>query len=166
MTTTKGVLLIAKNNGTVDYAKQAIFSAKRIKQYLDVPVSVITDSTDYLLQIAGDDLFDFVIPIEYNPDVANMRHYFDGTLSNRQLSFKNNERAKAYHMSPYNETLLLDTDYIICSDLLANCFGAAYEIMAFKESEDLAGFRDTSEFIRTNDYGIDFWWATAMIMPS
>jgi len=162
MTTTKGVLLIAKNNGTVDYAKQAIFSAKRIKQYLDVPVSVITDSTDYLLQIAGDDLFDFVIPIEYNPDVANMRHYFDGTLSNRQLSFKNNERAKAYHMSPYNETLLLDTDYIICSDLLANCFGAAYEIMAFKESEDLAGFRDTSEFIRTNDYGIDFWWATAI----
>ena len=37
-----GVLCFANNNGKVDYLKQAIFLAERVKKYLDVPISLAT----------------------------------------------------------------------------------------------------------------------------
>ena len=39
----KGVLLFAFNNESINYIKQAIFCANRIKKYLDLPVSLVTD---------------------------------------------------------------------------------------------------------------------------
>ena len=42
---TKGVLLFAFNNGTVDYYKMAVATAKRANQFLNLPVSVVTDNT-------------------------------------------------------------------------------------------------------------------------
>ena len=44
----KGAFLIARNNGHIDYVKQAVFLAKRIKKHLGIPVSIATDSVDYL----------------------------------------------------------------------------------------------------------------------
>ena len=44
----KGAFLIARNNAQIDYVKQAVFLAKRIKKYLDIPTTVLTDSVDYL----------------------------------------------------------------------------------------------------------------------
>ena len=57
----KGVFLFAKNNGQLDYVKQAVFLARRIKKYLKVPVSLATDSPSYLEQTYGTDDFDKVI---------------------------------------------------------------------------------------------------------
>ena len=44
----KGVLIFARNNAQIDYIKQAHFLAKRIKEYLDLPTTIVTDSIDYL----------------------------------------------------------------------------------------------------------------------
>ena len=44
----QGILIIAKNNAQIDYIKQAHFLAKRIKEYLNLPTSIITDSVEYL----------------------------------------------------------------------------------------------------------------------
>jgi len=41
---TKGILLFAFNNGTVDYYKMAVATAKRANQFLNLPVSVVTDN--------------------------------------------------------------------------------------------------------------------------
>jgi len=38
----KGVLLFAHNNSTVDYVKQADFCAAQIKKHLNLPVCLIT----------------------------------------------------------------------------------------------------------------------------
>ena len=113
----KGVFLIARNNGYIDYVKQAVFLARRIKQYLGVPVTVATDSVDYLIDVFGTDDFDKIINLEYTAE-SNMRYFFDGTLSKKSASFKNNNRASVYDLTPYDETLLMDTDYIISNDLL------------------------------------------------
>ena len=48
MSNPKGAFLIARNNSQVDYVKQAVFLAKRIKKYLGLPTSVLTDSVEYL----------------------------------------------------------------------------------------------------------------------
>ena len=45
----KGVVLFAFNNNTIDYVKQAIYCAKRIKKYLGLSVQLITDDKDHLI---------------------------------------------------------------------------------------------------------------------
>ena len=45
---TNGVLLFANNNPQVDYIKQAVYCAKRIKKYLSVDVAIATADGDYL----------------------------------------------------------------------------------------------------------------------
>ena len=38
--TSKGALIFARNNAQIDYIKQAHYSAKRIRKYLDIPTSI------------------------------------------------------------------------------------------------------------------------------
>ncbi len=44
----KGVVLFAFNNGRIDYIKQAIHCAKRVKNYLKLPVQLITNDKEYI----------------------------------------------------------------------------------------------------------------------
>ena len=156
----KGVVLIANNNGTVDYVKQAIYCAGRIKKYLNLPVTLITDSEDYVSKIAHD-VFDKVISTDYR-NVENKKVYFDGALSHKILMFKNYSRSTAYHLSPYDKTILMDTDYILSNSILNNCFDMDSDLMMYKESVDIAQVRDEREFEYISDKGIDFYWATVV----
>ena len=47
-TMTNGVLLFANNNEQVDYVKQAVYSAKLIKQNLGCEVAIASDCSDYV----------------------------------------------------------------------------------------------------------------------
>jgi hypothetical protein len=157
----KGVFLIARNNGYIDYVKQAVFLARRIKQYLGVPVTVATDSVDYLTDVFGTDDFDKVISLDQTTD-TNKRYFFDGSLSKKTASFKNNNRASVYDLTPYDETLLMDTDYIISNDLLKSCFSAKSDFMLYKKSNDIAKVRDEAEFDTISNTSVDFYWATVV----
>ncbi len=161
MTKTRGVVLFARNNGKLDYVKQAVFLAKRIKEYLNLPTTVITDSGNYLEKNFDTSVFDKIINVEYM-ETKNNRSFFDGSLSHKTAPFKNDMRDGVYNWSPYDETLLMDTDYIICNDLLLKCFEMNNDLMLFKDSHDLAHFRDHREFEYISDYTIDFYWATVV----
>ena len=50
----KGALIFARNNAQIDYIKQAHYSAKRIKKFLNIPTSIVTDSVDYLKETYKD----------------------------------------------------------------------------------------------------------------
>ena len=158
---TKGAVLIARNNNYIDYVKQAVFLAKKIKKYLDIPVTIATDSVNYLESTFGTDEFDKVIKLDY-VDEINLRHFFDGTNSKKTASFKNNNRASVYDLSPYDETLLLDTDYIIANNLLKSCFELDHDLMLYKKSSDIAQVRDEREFDKISNTGVDFYWATVV----
>lgn len=157
----KGVFLIAKNNGYIDYVKQAVFLSKRIKKYLNVPVSIATDSPDYLESVFGLDNFDKVINLKYT-DGSNLRYFFDGSLFKKTASFKNSNRADIYNLSPYDETLLMDTDYIISNNLLKSVFTATSDFLIYKNSSDIAKVRNENEFKTISDASIDFYWATVI----
>ena len=161
MNKTRGVVLFARNNGRLDYVKQAVFLAKRIKEYLNLPTTVITDSFNYLESTFDISVFDKIVQVEYM-ETKNNRAFFDGSLSHKTAPFKNDMRDGVYHWSPYDETLLMDTDYIICNDLLLKCFDMNHDLMLFKESYDLAEYRDHTEFEHISDYTIDFYWATVV----
>ena len=157
----KGAFLIARNNGHIDYVKQAVFLAKRIKKHLGISVSIATDSVDYLEEAFGTDDFDKIIWLDYTAE-SNKRYFFDGTLSKKSASFKNNNRASVYDLTPYDETLLMDTDYIISNDLLKSCFNSNSDFMIYKKSDDIAKVRDEREFNTISDTSVDFYWATVV----
>ena len=157
----KGVFLIARNNSYIDYVKQAVFLARRIKKYLNIPVSIATDSIDYLEKTFGITDFDKVIQLDYTDD-TNRRYFFDGTLSKKTASFKNTNRANAYKLSPYDETLLLDTDYVISNSLLSSVFESNSDFLIYKKSSDVAQVRNESEFDKISNAGVDFYWATVV----
>lgn len=157
----KGAVLIARNNSQIDYVKQSVYLAKQIKKYLNLPVSIITDSVDYLKNSFDSTIFDKIIECTtYNND--HQRAYFDGAMSHKVTDFKNNSRSQVFDLTPYEETLLLDTDYIINNDLLLNCFKSSYDLMMYKDSYDITQVRNAKEFQKVSDYSIDFYWATVV----
>ena len=161
MNKTKGAFLIARNNAQIDYVKQAVFLAKRIRKYLDIPTTILTDSVDYLKSTYDETVFDRIIPLEYNPQ-KNERVYYDGAMYQKQATFNNRSRCQVYDLTPYNETLLLDTDYIISNRLLKHCFNLKDDFLIYKDSTDLAQVRDEQEFKYISDTSVPFYWATCV----
>tara|TARA_Y100000385_G_scaffold177961_1_gene183955 strand:- start:42 stop:866 length:825 start_codon:yes stop_codon:yes gene_type:complete len=152
---TNGVLCFAHNNGKVNYIKQAEFLAKRVKQHLNLPTTLVTSTPQGL----GDNtVFDQVIEIA--DDNNNVKRYYNGSLHHQRLPFKNNDRVRSYELSPYDTTLVLDTDYIICNDVFNNAFNSTHDFQIYRNGIDLCDWRKHKEFDYINDTGIPFYWAT------
>lgn len=158
----RGAVLVAQNNSTIDYIKLAIFSAQRIKKFLDIPVSLITDSRGYLESQYPDHPFDQVLDLTSN-ETYFQRRFNDGSLANKILEWKNLSRYKVYDLSPYDTTLVLDVDYILNSSVLKSSLKLDCPLQIYSASMDIAEWRDTSEFQRINPYSIPFYWATAFV---
>jgi|TARA_E500000081_G_scaffold124869_1_gene131176 hypothetical protein len=150
-----GVLCFAHNNGKVNYLQQAEELAKRVKQHLNLPTTLVTSTSS---ELQNPTLFDKVIEIADNNE--NVKRYYNGTLSHQRLSFKNNDRVKSYELSPYDTTLVLDTDYIICNDVFNNAFNSVHDFQIYRDGVDLCNWRKYAEFEYINDTGIPFYWAT------
>ena len=161
MNKTKGVFLIARNNSQVDYVKQAVFLAKRIRKYLDLPTAILTDGVDYLKENYDERVFDRIIPLDYSSE-KNEKLYFDGALYQKLATFNNRHRCQVYDLTPYDETLLLDTDYIISNSMLASCFDSNDDFLIYKDSIDIAQVRNEQEFKYISDTGVPFYWATCV----
>jgi len=160
---TKGVLVFARNNSQIDYVKQAYYMATRVQKFLNIPVSIVTDNSDYLKKTFSDykSVFDKIIDTGFT-DTYTLKRYNDGTLAGRQLEFKNDTRTLAYNLTPYDETLLLDSDFLVNNDVLNNCFSSNKDFLIYKDAYDLANFRDYSEFDYVSDTSVPFYWATCV----
>jgi hypothetical protein len=158
---TKGVLLIARNNTEVDYIKQAVFLANRIKKYLNLPTSLITDNVKYLEKTYDASVFDKIIDIDDSKNYT-YRKYNDGNYTRKQLEFKNTNRSSVYDLTPYDETLLMDTDFIISNSVLTECFNQTGNFLIYKDGFEFSGWRDLNEFKYISEVGPDFYWATVV----
>ena len=157
-----GAVIFAHNNASVDYIKLAIFSANRVKQHLDIPVSLITDDKNWLDQKYPNHPFDQIISVPRS-EVTQTKNFNDGTLSTKMLEWKNFTRSQIFSLTPYDRTLVLDSDYIINSSVLKSAFLNDYNFQIYKNSMDLADWRNTSDFQRISIYSIPFYWATAFV---
>jgi hypothetical protein len=158
---TRGVLIFAQNNSEIDYAKISLFAAEQVKRHLNVPVSLITDSKDWLLQSqpTAVDIFDQFITTW--TDTQQTKRFYDGTLASKTLTWKNLNRSDCYELTPYDETLVIDSDYIINSSNLAKIWNNQNDFLIYQDSFDLAQWRDDRSFRYLNQYAIPFYWATA-----
>jgi hypothetical protein len=159
---TTGAVIFAQNNDTVDYVKLAVFASRRIQKFLDIPVSIITDSRGWLEQSYPDHGFDKIIDAEISNKYYRKR-FHDGSLASKTSEWKNLSRTTVYDLTPYDKTLVIDSDYIINSDILRSALNKDEDLQLYRKSLDLAGWRENKQFQRINEFSIPFYWATTFI---
>lgn len=142
----KGVLLFAFNSPTTDYYTMAVATAKRVNHFLDLPVAIVTNKES--INIDSKYIFDKVIidvPDESNKKSKNI--------------WINKGRYKAYEFTPYTETILLDTDYLVNSNQLLKTFDIYNDIM-FPNKVSYLLDKPIQENISITSY--DTCWATVI----
>ena len=136
----KGVLLFAFNNNEVDYVKMAHITANRANRFLGLPCTLVTDQPTDLK-------FDNIV--YFNKDDTNSKH---------NKVWHNKGRYHAYELSPYDETLLLDVDYVINSNKLNNVFSFYEDYCIHNTTGFLMYPNEPQEFISPT--GFNTLWAT------
>lgn len=159
----RGVLLVANNNTSIDYILQACFLARNVKKHLKLPVTLVTDTSEKIKinYSIYEHLFDTVI--EHIPTSEyTIKTYRDGLFTDKQLEFKNSSRASVFDLTPYDETIVLDTDMLLFNDDFLRCFEQRHDLLMYKHAVDLASSSSSKEFKFISDPSVDFYWATCV----
>ena len=163
--------MFAHNNEEIDYLKLAAINAKLIKHNCGISdVTVVTNqhSYDYTSKTLGEDFLtdcisNFVfVEKDKNFKRANIRLYKDTSHTAKTLPFYNLDRCDAYDLSPYDETIVLDADYLILSDSLNSCWGHDNEFMMNWDYQDIMTERNDPTLKRLHPTGITMYWATVV----
>jgi hypothetical protein len=102
MDKTQGILVLAQNLDNVDYVEQACLLAMSLHvTNSNTLISIVTNDSVPDVYV---NLFDKIIPIPFNDDA-------------KDSEWKIENRWKLYHATPYDRTLVLDTDMLILQDI-------------------------------------------------
>jgi hypothetical protein len=74
----------------------------------------------------------------------------------------NRGRCRAYDLSPYDQTLVLDTDYIVASDRLKILFETDQDILCHRHVLDVTERRNFAADTRFGSVEMPMWWATVL----
>jgi hypothetical protein len=143
----KGVLLFAFNSPKYNYYEMAEFTAKRVNHFLNLPVTLVTDEDS----LPNNPKFNFDEIILTEPNKSNKREF--GTWINK-------DRFKAYEFSPYEETILLDVDYIINSNKLLDIFNIYDDFACHDTTKFFMYPKAKQEILSKNSFNI--LWATVI----
>ena len=135
---TRGVVIFAYNNGTIDYVKLAMASAQRIQEHLGLPTTIVTDGADV---------------------TDSMRWFADYDTS---VKWINSGRSRAYELSPYDETILLDADYVVNSDRLLTLFDSKQDLLCHRHAHSITGTHWSKAMDTFCTYKHPMWWATVV----
>lgn len=153
--TSKGVLFFAFNNNEINYAKLANFAASRVKKYLNCEITVVTNSpTDFINSPYVDNV------LIDNVESPYKKIFHDGKTDSKHLTWINTSRYTCYNLSPYDETLVLDVDYIINSPTLSYCWDSKSDFLIYKDSLNLSLSTQNNNLKFISEYSIPFYWAT------
>lgn len=160
----RGGLIFAHNSRDVDYSLLAIISGGLAKKHLNIPVTLVTDKStiEWMKESntwdKANSVFENVIEIE-RPNISNSRRLSDGNES-KNVPFINASRASAWDVTPYEQTLLLDSDFLVFSDSLNNYWDVDSSVKISKSMNDIRGDRVGFLDQRVSDTGIHMFWAT------
>jgi hypothetical protein len=159
-----GVLLFANNNDQIDYVKQSVFLATQIKRHMNCGVAIATDSPDYLKDgfTKHNSAVDHIIPIDWHvTQTTQYKRFRDGTKAEKSLMWKNTNRSSAYELTPFDQTIVLDTDVMINNAKLQDCFQQPHDFLIDRHPVDVHLTRYDPTFDRISDKSVQFFWATA-----
>jgi hypothetical protein len=141
----KGVVVFAFNTA-VDYVAIADQTSKLIQRNLNLPVTLITDH-DAKPEFAYDQV------IRGDQQGATYR------TEDMNVQWRNFGRYLAYELSPYSETILLDTDYLVLDDSLLKLFATEWDYKLMHHNVDERG----SSYEMMGQTSLPFIWATVVL---
>lgn len=157
----KGFLVLAQNSSSGDYITQSCLLAMSLKATNNAPISIVTNDKvpdNYKF------LFDNIIPIPFGDDAADK----DWKIENRW---------KLYHATPYEETIVLDTDMLVLEnidswwqflknydvyytskvyDYRGDIADTSYYRKAFKQN-NLPNLYSGFHYFKKNEFGMNFY---------
>lgn len=151
---TTGALIFAFNNETIDYVKMAGWCAENVRRHLGIPVAVVTDANI----LDGDRTFDHVIASA--PRSGGTRWFEDYQTS---VVWHNAGRTDAYNLSPWDQTLVLDADYVVASNQLQTLLHSDQDFLAHASAYDITGVDDFRGLNHYGEYQMPMSWATVMM---
>lgn len=131
----RGVVIFATNTDLIDYVSIAEQNAKLIKHYLGLPTTIIAGTS------TG----------------TNSRFSTD---TNTFIEWKNFGRYQAYEASPYDETILLDADYLIFDNSLLKLFETKFDYLLFNRNLYINAINNESTM---GPHSLPYIWATAVL---
>lgn len=140
MSLSRGVVILYSESAQLDYKSLSETCARLAEKHLDVPASII----------------------KIEPTQRNFRtfRYPDGELEGTE--WNNIGRYSAYDLSPYDETILIDSDYIVQSNTLANYFGSNHDFICHNTSWDVSGNNVTKHDLYMTQNWFEMRWATVV----
>lgn len=139
----RGAVVIAFNS-QIDYVSIAVKCARLIKQHLGIPTAIITDS-----QNVPGGVFSHVIPAENN------------IINNKgdNLTWRNANRYQVYELSPFDETVLLDSDYLVLTDNINRLWDSTSDYRLMHTTYSPTAFIDSA----WSATGLPYVWATIIL---
>ena len=126
----------------------AVATAKRINHFLGLPVTLVTDEES----LPDDQTYIFDNVVIATADKSNSRDW--GMWINKG-------RYRAYELSPYDETILLDTDYLVNSDTLLKLFDLPTDFCCHDTTSFLMYPNASQEML--SPYSFKTLWATVIM---
>lgn len=130
----KGVVLFATNTKTIDYVSIARRCERLVNYYLNLPVTIITNQSP----------------------IKNQRYSVDSKTFEQ---WNNSGRANAYQASPYDQTILIDCDYLIFDDNLLKILATTQDYTIASSNK----FIDTVTPTKMGLYSLPTLWATVIV---
>ena len=143
----KGVVLFAFNTD-INYVEIADRASRLIAHNLNLPVTLITDFT-------SEPKFNYDNVIRIDNDANNFRT----NLDNQTTAWRNFGRYLAYELSPYDDTILIDTDYLILDDSLLKLFETEFDYKLMHHNQTPAG----ASYEQMGETSLPFVWATVVL---
>jgi len=149
----KGVVIFAYNS-KLDYVSIATIAAQLAKKHLGLPVTLITDTED-----VDTSVFDQVIIQKSN---SRGERVFKFATRTERTVWHNQNRSSAYDLSPYDQTLLIDADFLMFNNSLASLFDTDLEFACYNHVHEITGWESLQRGARVGYPGLHMQWATVV----
>jgi hypothetical protein len=143
----KGVLLYCFNTESYRYDKIAAKTIPLLRRNLGLEITVVTND-ETRVHLPEQEGVNYIVIENQTGNYIN------------QKSWHNLDRHRAYELSPYEKTILLDIDYFCYSDYLLTLSNTDQDFMVHDKVHDVTG-HDSYKFARNSM--IPMVWATVII---
>jgi hypothetical protein len=132
----RGIVALAMNTGATDYMAIASQTVPLAGRVLGLPYTIITEQ-------------------QVN-DHAYTNHRYD-TDSKEFVAWRNIGRSLVYELTPYDETVVIDVDYVVQDQSLLNLFDLPWDYMLMRNARSL-----NDEYIShvMGPHSLPYVWAT------
>ncbi len=130
-----GILLIAHDNEIVQYGKLASLNAVQARKlFPNIKIVLITDDETTIRTLD----FDHIIKVERPTNTE--RHYIRDRKETHPGMFRNGSRSGIYDLTPFDETLVVDLDYILFNPrTLLGMSESPFDVMINTEIRSILG---------------------------